>query len=129
MVGRPRRPNQRRNRLAVVTSGRQPGATAHGVAGRWCSCNSSTVVLLESCSWLHGDIGHLFLFQSNDGYIRFHICTFTTINRSNAHATYNSNVAFHHGRIEYNPMNTEKTGSVTFNARTADSLLIVTPRR
>jgi hypothetical protein len=80
MVGRPRRPNQRRNRLAVVTSGRQPGATSHGVAGRWCSCSSSTVRLLGSCSRLHGDIGHLFLFQSNAGYILFHICTFTTVN-------------------------------------------------
>jgi hypothetical protein len=85
MVGRPSRPNQRRNRLAVVTSGRQPGATAQGVTGRWCSCSSSTVVLLGSRSWLHGDIGHLFLFQSNAGYIRFHICAFTTINSSNAH--------------------------------------------
>lgn len=80
MAGRPKRPNQRRNRLAVVTSLRQPGATALGVAGRWCSCSSSTVRLLASCSWLHGDIGHLFLFQSNAGYIRFHIYTLTTIN-------------------------------------------------
>lgn len=80
MVGRPRRPNQRRNRLAVVASGRQPGATSQGVAGRWCSCSSSTVRLLGSCSWLHGDIGHLFPFQSNTGYILFHICTFATVN-------------------------------------------------
>jgi hypothetical protein len=104
MVGRPRRPNQRRNRLAVVTSGRQPGATAQGVAGRWCSCRSSTVRLLGSCSRLQGDIGHLFLFQANDGYIRFHICTFTTFN-----STAGSNI------------NTEKTRSVTFCTRTADS--------
>jgi len=80
MVGRPIRPNQRRNRLAVVTSGRQPGVTSQGVAGRWCSCRSSTVRLLGSCSRLHGDIGHLFLFLSNAGYNRFHICTFTTTN-------------------------------------------------
>jgi len=80
MVGRPRRPNQRRNRLAVVASGRQPGATAQGVAGRWCSCSSSTLRLLGLCSWLHGDIGHLFLFQYNASYTRFHICTFITIN-------------------------------------------------
>lgn len=63
IVGRPRRPNQRRNRLAVVTSGRQPGATSQGVAGRWCSCSSSTVRLLGSCSRLHGDIGHWFCFS------------------------------------------------------------------
>jgi len=79
MLGRPRRPNQRRNRLVVVISGRQPGAS-QGVARRWCSCSSSTVRLLGSRSRLHGDIRHLLLFQSNAGYIPFHICTFTIVN-------------------------------------------------
>lgn len=112
MVGRPRRPNQRRNRLAVVTSGRHPGATAQGVAGRWCSCSSSTVRLLGACSRLHGDIGHLFLIQFYAGYIRFHIYTFTTISRSNAHTNYNSNVTFHHRRIENKPINTERLAAL-----------------
>jgi len=103
MVGRPRRPNQWRNRLAVVTSGRQPGATAQGVAGRWCSCSSSTFRLLGSCSWLHGDIGHLFLFQSNASYIRFHICTFITINstaRSNINPLTWKKLAALHSALE-----------------------------
>jgi hypothetical protein len=56
MAGRPRRPNQRRKRLAVVAPGRQPCSTVQGVAGRWCSWSSSTVRLPGACSRLQGDI-------------------------------------------------------------------------